>query len=478
MKRLLNIKWYSRLIAPKSQHVDDQRRELVFNVLVSLFSLAAAFTLVSSMLNHLTGHARGQGDSLPITAFFLALVSLLWWLSKRGHYRWGVYVLEALLWFAALSLMLTWSIELPMAQTLNILVIVSTGVLLRSRISLILSIVMVATVLLLGYLQAAQILMPNTAWLTTSLDFSDAVGHAVVLAIIGMVSWISNLQIDSLLERSWASEAALQKERDQLEQTVARRTAQLTRAQYEHNLELQRLAEFGRVSASLLHDVASPLTTASLNLEQAGIKDHSGLIGKALLSLQHLENYIHSARKQLQGSSEHQIFDVLEQLNEVADLLTNQIHEAGVVLGIEVPFGILLYGDPVKFHQLIANALLNSVQAYTGSRATNRPVRITGSIDRSMLELRIIDHGTGIKPQDIDHIFEPFFTTKRHNHQGLGIGLAAVRRYVEDDFKGNIKVASSRSSGTVFTITIPIHAKAVTQHTKQRNRIPKKPTRN
>jgi signal transduction histidine kinase len=36
---------------------------------------------------------------------------------------------------------------------------------------------------------------------------------------------------------------------------------------YEHLQELQRFAELGRMSASLLHEISNPLTAAMLNLE-------------------------------------------------------------------------------------------------------------------------------------------------------------------------------------------------------------------
>ncbi len=42
--------------------------------------------------------------------------------------------------------------------------------------------------------------------------------------------------------------------------------------------------------------------------------------------------------------------------------------------------------------------------------------------------VRIVDYGTGIKPEHLEKIFDPFFTTRK---KGTGLGLTIVKHVVE-----------------------------------------------
>lgn len=68
-----------------------------------------------------------------------------------------------------------------------------------------------------------------------------------------------------------------------------------------------------------------------------------------------------------------------------------------------------------------------------------------------MVEIVIMDTGTGIPKDKLDKIFLPFFTTKP---KGTGLGLALVHKIILSH-NGRIEVESEEGKGTTFTVFMP-----------------------
>ena len=65
--------------------------------------------------------------------------------------------------------------------------------------------------------------------------------------------------------------------------------------------------------------------------------------------------------------------------------------------------------------------------------------------------ITVSDTGCGISPQHFSQIFDPYFTTKSN---GTGLGLAIAHNIIEA-MGGRITVASTRGTGTTFTVILP-----------------------
>lgn len=68
------------------------------------------------------------------------------------------------------------------------------------------------------------------------------------------------------------------------------------------------------------------------------------------------------------------------------------------------------------------------------------------------VQLRVTDTGAGISQGRRNRIFEPGFTTKS---RGWGMGLALVRRIIQQYHRGRIVVEDTGPDGTTFLITLP-----------------------
>lgn len=215
--------------------------------------------------------------------------------------------------------------------------------------------------------------------------------------------------------------------------------------------ELEHFAELGRVSACLLHEISNPLTAALLYLEQSDNRE-SLHVKRALRNMLLLQRYVEAARQQIRLESTVGSFYVRAQLDQVQRILTPVARQRGVRLHINPASQCKLIGDPVKFQQIIANLILNAIDSYDGSIKNDdqKIVTVTVASSRQWLIVRVADKGGGITPDQLPSLFEPFYTTKMHCGRGLGIGLALVKQYVEQDFFGTVKLTSSERKGTEF----------------------------
>ena len=76
---------------------------------------------------------------------------------------------------------------------------------------------------------------------------------------------------------------------------------------------------------------------------------------------------------------------------------------------------------------------------------------------RPELVVEVEDTGKGIAPEDQERIFEPYTRLDKHSGQGLGLGLAIVRRLAVQ-LGGSVSVESEPGSGSVFTVILPVTA--------------------
>jgi signal transduction histidine kinase len=76
--------------------------------------------------------------------------------------------------------------------------------------------------------------------------------------------------------------------------------------------------------------------------------------------------------------------------------------------------------------------------------------------------LSVVDRGRGIAAADLPHVFEPFYRGREAQDRqihGFGLGLALVRRTVEDH-GGTVSVASTPGCGATFTVRLPAMRRA------------------
>ena len=97
---------------------------------------------------------------------------------------------------------------------------------------------------------------------------------------------------------------------------------------------------------------------------------------------------------------------------------------------------------------LIANALKYTPEGgkvYISSRRKNNEI-----------EIRVVDTGCGIHPEDLPNIFKPFFQGENSRMPtSSGVGLSLVHQIVKA-MSGNITVVTALDKGSAFTLVLPL----------------------
>ena len=83
-------------------------------------------------------------------------------------------------------------------------------------------------------------------------------------------------------------------------------------------------------------------------------------------------------------------------------------------------------------------------------------VSVTWQQFSSVVQIRVMDNGSGIHPEDLYHIFKRFYRSRfSKDTQGLGLGLPLAKAIIEAH-GGTIEVDSTLGQGTSFTINFII----------------------
>lgn len=129
------------------------------------------------------------------------------------------------------------------------------------------------------------------------------------------------------------------------------------------------------------------------------------------------------------------------------------------VEGGDVP-DLQLRCNPGLLHVVLANLCGNAVKFLDGQ--PQRRVRISACQEGTSCRIDIEDTGPGIPREARSRIFEPFYRVEGSRAPGTGIGLATVRRVVEQR-RGRIAVESTEGQGSRFQVWLPLAPAPATQ---------------
>ena len=259
-------------------------------------------------------------------------------------------------------------------------------------------------------------------------------------------SLIMGDEIGQIMRSRNATIIELRKHEDNLEQALRRLEAQ------------DRLVSLGLLSASVAHELNTPLTVLQGSVEKLTetVKDQATLdrLARMLRVTQRLrkisESLVDFAKVRRQQMEPVVLRPLIEEAWNLVGIdekaseanFTNSVHLDHVVIG-----------NPDRLIQVFVNLLRNALYAIPASGKIEVKTKRIVRNGQRWISITVEDNGPGISPEVLPDIFEAFVST-RLDAKGTGLGLTVAEGIVHQH-GGTIAATNHHGGGACLEVTLP-----------------------
>jgi two-component system, NtrC family, sensor kinase len=229
-----------------------------------------------------------------------------------------------------------------------------------------------------------------------------------------------------------------------------------------------RLTTVGILAAGIAHELGTPLNVVSMRARMISTGEVQGDEVKKNAEIIHQQTgqMTRIIRQLLDFAGRRPAKMTQFSLDQVAAESVAMLHplaeKGGCSLSVVPTEKVEIEGDANQIQQVIANLVINSVQAMpeggpvtiSVNKVRAQPPPDLGGQESAYARLDVKDQGSGIAPDVLPRIFEPFFTTKPVG-DGNGLGLPVAWGILKDH-RGWIAVDSKPGLGTTFSLFLPL----------------------
>lgn len=215
--------------------------------------------------------------------------------------------------------------------------------------------------------------------------------------------------------------------------------------------------------ANVSHELRTPLngvignsellTESNLNKEQLEMADSIKVSAELLLTV--INDILDYSRMEADKMKLYiSAFNPEEMVREVVRAASYSNREkterVKIIQDINLPT-MLIYGDPIRLHQVLGNLIGNSIK-FTESGSVTIGARVEQELeDKVRLMFWVEDTGIGIPPQQLARLFQPFSqadASTARKYGGSGLGLSICKSLIETMMHGKIMLESRENAGT------------------------------
>jgi C4-dicarboxylate-specific signal transduction histidine kinase len=225
-----------------------------------------------------------------------------------------------------------------------------------------------------------------------------------------------------------------------------------------------RLTAAGQIAAAVAHEINQPLAAITLGCD-VGLRWLAKTppdLQEVRATLNRMAGASHRASEVIDGiramfkndSRQKTLLDINQVIRDVLALLRSELQTHQILVQAELsPDVPSVLADRVQMQQVIANLVMNAIEAMNSVNDRARTLRLKSALrEADGVLVTVEDSGPGIDSKNMNHIFNPFFTTKS---TGMGMGLSICRSIIEAH-DGRLSARSGVDQGSVFEIALPI----------------------
>ena len=220
----------------------------------------------------------------------------------------------------------------------------------------------------------------------------------------------------------------------------------------------EKMAELGKISAGVVHELNAPLSViisaSQMIMREEGVPE---VVQEMIARISSEAQRLSHLTKGLLNFSSHDETIVEVDLNLSVDFILNFLNfeaaRRGIIVLKQFDYTLpVIRLDVNQLKQILLNIIMNALQAM--ENGGGKLLVKTAAAGSDNVCFTIADNGPGIPAEAIERIFDRYFTTKQPG-EGTGLGLFVTKSLVEN-MGGEITVSSRKGVGTTFTVTLPV----------------------
>ena len=224
---------------------------------------------------------------------------------------------------------------------------------------------------------------------------------------------------------------------------------------YQEMIQQKSLAEMGKFSMMVAHEVKNPLSIIKSSLDLLK-KDMAIPPDNTMVA--YMEDEIRRLSRLIEdfltfSRPVRPTFRRVEINSLMAEIITRfELQQAGSHIAISAGYlaeACYISADPDLLIRLFDNLLKNASEANDYAGGT---IFILLFRQRELVCIDVADEGSGIETEHIENIFDPFFTTRS---KGTGLGLAYVNQVVRMH-GGSVTAKNREEGGALFRVSLPV----------------------